>query len=68
MGVESVIRQNGAVPATVAVLDGMLCVGMLTWTFHFEIQICYCNSSCVLCVTVKKFDYPEIVLHFINVS
>jgi pseudouridine-5'-phosphate glycosidase len=28
LDVESIVRQHGAVPATVAVLDGLLCVGV----------------------------------------
>lgn len=36
--VEAVVRNNGAVPATIAILDGIPCIGIhLIPKFHFEI-------------------------------
>ena len=36
---EGVIRQNGATPATIAVIDGVPCIGMLYWLV-FRLLLC----------------------------
>ena len=42
--VEAIVRENGAVPATVAILDGVPCVGvyyelvLVNYVFHFDLE------------------------------
>lgn len=53
--VESIIRENGAVPATIAILQGKLCVGLTAE------QIDYLGKKGVDVAKVSRRDMPAIV-------
>lgn len=62
--VEAIVRENGAVPATIAILDGVPCIGM----FFHPMFHCYTylniNNTRIKCFfTQKKFT---IAFHVYN--
>lgn len=53
--VEAIIRTNGAVPATVAILDGIPCVGV-----YIKLFLVYIFIYVHLLIKKKKFIYVHL--------
>lgn len=54
--VEGIVRENGAVPATIAILDGMPCIGMYVCIIIFSLVCAFNCYVMFLSFTLSTSD------------
>ena len=57
--VEAIVRQNGAIAATIAILDGVPCIGVLSTGFFFPFTF-----NCLCFLLVFQFNIEITALSF----